>query len=124
MPGVERQQPSLSFFIEFLTRLLDEALPEGAEDEPQRFLVMVRNRHEVEKGELQIGETQVVRWRMGETFQPAGHVIAEIADGAPIEGRKSRGASDGHASEEIPERRQWIPGTGDPVLASRAPAHA
>jgi len=84
---------------------------------------MVRDRHEVEEGELQIGETQVVRWRMGETCQPAGHVIAEIADGAPIKWREPGRARDGHAREQIPERRQWIPGTEDPFLASCAPAH-
>jgi len=85
---------------------------------------MVRDRHEVEEGELQIGETQVVRWRMGETLKPAGHVIAEIPDGAPIEWREPRRAGDGHASEEIPERRQGIAGTDDPCLASCAPVHA
>src|SRR3989442_11596789 len=102
----------------FLTRLLDEAPPEGAEDAPQRFLVMVRDRHEVEEGELQIGETQVARWRMGETLKPAGHVISEIPDGAPIEWREPRRAGAGHASEEFPQRRQGIARTDDPLLAS------
>src|SRR2546428_1970469 len=85
---------------------------------------MDRYHHEVEEGELQIGETQVVRWRMGETLKPAGHVIAEIPDGAPIEWREPRRAGDGHASEEIPERRQGIAGTVEPCLASSAPVHA
>src|SRR5438876_11783195 len=89
-PGLQRRQPSLSFFIEVLTRLLDETLPERAEDEPQLLPVMVRNHHEVEEGQLQIGETHGVRWREGEALKPAGHVIAEVADDAPIIWRISR----------------------------------
>src|SRR5438552_18134093 len=85
---------------------------------------MVRDRSEVEEGELQIRETQVVRWRMGETLKPACHVIAEIADGAPKEWREPRRAGDGHACEQVPERRQGIAGTDDPGLASCAPVHA
>jgi hypothetical protein len=85
---------------------------------------MVRDRHEVEEGELQIGETQVIRWRMGESLQPAGHVIAEIADGAPIKWREPGRVWDGHAREQFPERHQWIAGPDDPLLASGAPAHA
>src|SRR5207249_10758326 len=85
---------------------------------------MVRDRHEVEEGERQIRETQVVRWRMGETLKPACHVIAEIADGAPKEWREPRRAGDGHACEQVPERRQGIAGTDDPGLASCAPVHA
>src|SRR5439155_20236428 len=70
------------------------------------------------------GETQAVGWRMRETLKPAGHVIAEIADGAPIEWREPGRARDGHAREQVPERRQGIPCTDDPCLAPSAPLHA
>src|SRR2546428_13356872 len=110
--------------MESLRLLLEEALPEGPEEDPHLFLVRARNRHKVEEGELQTGETQVGRWRMGETLKPAGHVIAEIPDSAPIEWREPRRAGDGHASEQIPERRQGIRCTDDPCLASCAPVHA